>query len=119
MWQLIAVVGGLGLLFLLFRPAREALVFDFVLVSLGFWTGFVEARLTPLRRVDSPPTPPLPFRRMLPALFLAAAVTEALIRLTWVAAIAEVLFFCTGGVLGVSLYSLTPSAKRRYAEWVS
>lgn len=107
-FQIVVILIGLPLLFLFFRPTPATLAFCLVLSAIGAWSGLREARSGRLDVIlpaseERPPS----FARLIPILTLIGAVISALLNQAWIGALAYILFFWAGVLVGIVVANLT------------
>ena len=106
--QMVAIIVGLPLFLLFFRPNGAALAICLILSFMGAWSGFTEARSGRLDVIlPVPDKSPSSFSRLVPILTIIAAVISALLDRAWIEAVGYVLFFWAGVLLGIVAANLT------------
>jgi hypothetical protein len=102
--QICGLVGGLAALALFTVPTLSALIYSLLLLLLGAWDGYAEAKSGRLH-TSVPPTNVrgLPRRRSYLLAVLLGSVLFALLGREWLGAVAYVLFFMVGVLLGINL----------------
>lgn len=102
--QVCGLVVGLAVLALFTVPTLSALIYSLLLLLLGAWDGYAEAKSGRLT-TSVPQTDKigLPRRRSYLLAVLLGSVLFALIGREWLGAVAYVLFFMAGVLLGINL----------------
>ena len=104
--QVAAIIVGLSILALFTVPTLSALIYSLLLLVLGVWDGYLEAKSGRLgTTVPLSGKTGLPQRRMYTFAILIGSVIFALIDREWLGALAYVLFFMAGVLLGINLFN--------------
>jgi hypothetical protein len=102
--QVCGLVIGLAFLALFTVPTPAALIYSLFLLLLGAWDGYAEARSGRLNTaMPAAGVSALPRRRSYLLAILLGSVLFALIGREWLGALAYVLFFTAGVLLGINL----------------
>ena len=110
--QLVTVIVGLTVLLVLFKPTATSLVISLALAAVGCWAGLSESRSGRLE-MAVPPSGPGAWasRSIFPSAALIGAIVSALIHQQWVVAVADILFFLAGVILGIWIAIMTEKKK--------
>lgn len=102
--QVVGLIVGLTIIALFFVPTTSALIYSLILTLIGLWDGYTSAKSGRLDSVDVPrEARRSPLRHLAPILIVIGSVFSALIHREWVGAIAYILFFGAGVLLGINL----------------